>query len=177
MTKEEMIKRYDELYEKMKSSKDVKNMQIFGQAATWLFTETAKIHPDMAEKFLSHIEAICWDNYLSHSESVNIGNNIINQDGSKGFHWSYDVFMKAVQSLGGMTENKPHYNSYALWVVANMIYSDHANSIAQDMGYNYAKDIPNDKIATSCYRKALELLTDTDHVFNVRTYFQNQMYI
>ena len=34
MDREQLIARYEELYDKMKESKDVKNMKIFGEAAT-----------------------------------------------------------------------------------------------------------------------------------------------
>lgn len=176
MTKEQMIERYDELYIKMAGSKDVKNMHIFGSASTWMFKELAKVHPEMAENWLSHLEAICWENYLSQNEAMNISRRIINQDGSKGFHWNHDVFIKAVESLGGVIEDKPCYNSFALCVTANMIYSDHAQSIAMDMGYKTAGEVPNEKMALSCYRKAVEKLKDIDGGFQVRKYFKNKMY-
>lgn len=176
MTKEQMIERYDELYHKMKSSKDVKNMVAFGSTMTWFFSEMTKVHPEMAEKFLSHIECIEWDNFLSQDEAKNIGMRIINQDGTKGFHWTYDVFTKAVESLGGVVEEKPYYNSYSLWVVANMEYSDHALSIAMDMGYNTPAEVPNEKMALSVYRKAVEKLKDIDGGFHVRKYFKHKMY-
>lgn len=176
MTKEQMIERYEELYHKMKNSKDVKNMKAFGSAMTWTFGELAKVHPDLAEKFLSHIECIEWNQYLSQDEAMNIGKRIVNQDGTKGFHWSYDVFTNAVKSLGGVVEEKPYYNSYALWVTASTIYSDHALSIAMDMGYKDAKEVPNEKIALSVYRKAVEKLKDIDGGFQVRKYFKSKMY-
>lgn len=176
MTKDEMIERYEELYHKMKSSKDVKNMKAFGEAMTYFFAEMAKAHPDMAEKFLSHIECIEWDNYLSQNEAMNIGKRLVNQDGTKGFHWAHDVFAKAVESLGGTVEDKPAYNSYALCVVANMIYSDHAKSIAEDMGFATVSEVPNEKMALSCYKKAVELLKDPDGGFHVRKYFKGKMY-
>lgn len=176
MTKEEMIERYDELYAKMSNSKDVKNMRIFGEASTWLFKEVAKAHPDIAENFISHIEAICWENYLSEKEMLNIGKRIVNQDGVKGFHWTYDVFTKAVDSLGGASEEKPYYNSYALVAVANMIYSDHAKSLAEDMGFKSPAEVPNEKMALSCYKKAVELLKDSDDGFHARKYFKHKMY-
>lgn len=176
MTKEQMIERYDELYHKMKSSKDVKNMQAFGSAMTWFFVEMAKVHPEMAEKFLSHIECIEWSNYLSQDEAKNIGMRIVNQDGTKGFHWDYNTFTKAVESLGGVVEEKPYYNSYSLWVVSCMEYSDHALSIAMDMGYKTPAEVPNEKMALSCYRKAVEKLKDIDGGFHVRKYFKSKMY-
>lgn len=176
MTKDEMIERYDELYMKMVSSKDPKNMKIFGESEKWIFREVAKAHPELAEKWLSHLESVCWDNYLSQNEAMNIGKRIINQDGTKGFHWNHDVFTKAVESLGGVVEDKPHYNSYSLCVVSNMIYSDHAKSIAEDMGYKTVAEVPNEKMALSCYKKAVELLTDADDGFHIRKYFKGKMY-
>lgn len=135
-----------------------------------------KVHPDMAEKFLSHIECIEWENFLSQDEAKNIGMRIVNQDGIKGFHWTYDVFTKAVESLGGVVEEKPYYNSYALYVTACTIYSDHALSIAMDLGYKEPKEVPNEKMALSCYRKAVEKLKDIDGGFQVRKYFKGKMY-
>lgn len=176
MTKEQMIDRYEELYHKMKTSKDVKNMKAFGSAMTWTFGELAKVHPDMAEKFLAHIECIEWEHFLSHDEAKNISMRTVNQDGTKGFHWNHDVFTKVVESLGGKVEEKPYYNSYALCVTANNIYADMANSIAMDMGYKTPKEVPNEDMALSCYRKALELLKDVDGGFHVRKYFKGKMY-
>lgn len=175
MTHEELIARYDELYHKMKMSQEVKNMKIFGKAEKYMYHELAKAHPEMAEKWLSHLEAVCWENFLSQGEANNIAKRTINQDGTKGFHWDYIVFTNAVRSLGGKVEDKPEYNSYALWVVANMIYSDHAKSMAEDMGYKAPADVPNEKMALSCYKKAVECLEDVDG-FSVRDYFRHKMY-
>ena len=109
MDREQMISRYEELYDKMKDSKDVKNMKIFGEAATYYFKEIAKMHPEMAMSWLSHLEAMCWDNFLSETEAVNIGKTMVNEDGLKGFHWGHDTFVSAVKQLGGVPEEKPSY--------------------------------------------------------------------
>lgn len=132
--------------------------------------------PEVAESALAHLAATEWTNYLSQNEAMNIGKRIVNQDGTKGFHWNHDVFTKAVESLGGVVEEKPYYNSYALCVTANMVYSDHALSIAMDLGYKEPKEVPNEKMALSCYRKAIELLKDIDGGFHVRKYFKKKMY-
>ena len=175
-TKDEMIERYNLLYEKMSDSKNPKNMKIFGEAEKYMFREIAVAHPDMAETWLSHLEAVCWDNYLSEREAGNINKRTVNQDGTKGFHWGYEIFCNAEKSLGGQVEDKPHYNSYALWVTANMIYSDHAKSISEDMGYKTPQEVPADKMALSCYRKAVENLEDEDEGFRIRRYFKHRMY-
>jgi hypothetical protein len=151
-------------------------MKIFGKAEKYMFYELAGAHPELAEKWLSHLEAVCWDNYLSNGEAMNISKRTVNQDGQKGFHWNYDTFVNTVKSLGGMVEANPAYNSFALWAVANMVYSDHAKSIAEDMGYKTPAEVPNEKMALSCYRKAVERLEDVDKGFNVRDYFRHRMY-
>lgn len=176
MKKDEMIQRYNELYDKMKISQNPKNMKIFGKAEKYIYHELAAVHPEIAERWLSHLEAVCWNNYLSINEAMNIGKRITNQDGTKGFHWNHDTFVNAVKSLGGLTEHKPYYNSYALCVTANMIYSDHAKSIAEDMGFKAPNEVPNEKMALSCYKKAVECLTDVDEGFSVRDYFRHRMY-
>ena len=176
MEREQLMARYNELYDKMKSSRNVKYMQIFGEAEKYMFGELAGMNQEMAERWLSHLEPVCWNNYLSDKEAVNIGKAIVNQDGKKGFHWDYNVFTNAVKQLGGKVEDKPYYNSYALWVTANMIYSDHAESIAEDMGYENPMNVPNDKMALSCYKKALEKLKDVDNDDFVRDYFRRKMY-
>ena len=117
-TKEEMINRYHELYNKMVSSKDPKNMQIFGEAEMYIFEDMAMQQPDKAEYWLSHLEAVGWRNYLSEREAQNIGKRIRNSDGTSGVHWQHDTFVKAVEVLGGKTEDMPYYNSYALCIVA-----------------------------------------------------------
>lgn len=175
-TKEQMIDRYDELYHKMETSKEPKYMHVFGDAEKYMFKEVAKMNPSMAENWLSHLEAICWNQYLSETEAKNIGKRIMNQDGTKGFHWNHDVFTKAVESLGGIVEEKPYYNSFSLYVVANMIYSDMAKSIAEDMGYKTPAEVPNEKMTLSCYKKAVEMLKDPDGGFCIRKYFKKKMY-
>ena len=72
------------------------------------------MHPEMAMSWLSHLEAMFWNNFLSETEVVNIGKTMINEDGVKGFHWGHDTFVSAVKQLGGIPEEKPYYNSYAL---------------------------------------------------------------
>lgn len=176
MNKEQLIERYEELYDYMKDSKNPRNMKIFGKAEKYMFKELAGINTEMTERWLSHLEAVCWDNYLSKDEAMNIGKRIENQDKTKGFHWPHDIFIPAVVKLGGITEHKPYYNEYALCVTANMIYSDHANSISEDMGYKHPAEVPNEKMALSCYKKAVEKLTDKDNPAFVRDYFRHKMY-
>lgn len=175
-TKEELISRYHQLFEKMVSEKKPKQMKIFGDAERYVFEDLAGAFPDKAESWLNQLEAICWDNYLSEKEMINIGKRLHNSDGTNGLHWNYDTFIRALQSLGGVVEEMPYYNSYALCAVANMVYSDHAKSISEDMGYKSISEVSGEKMALSCYRKAVEKLKDIDDNFRVRDYFKGKMY-
>lgn len=175
-TKEEMIERYHILRDEALYSRDEKKMKILGDAESWAFKEMAASAPEKAESWLSHLEAIRWNNFLSEKEAMNIGKRMKNADGTTGYHWNHDVFTKAVQALGGTVEEYPCYNSYALCVVANMVYSDHALSIAEDMGFKTVAEVPNERMALSCYKKAVEKLKDKDGNFHVRKYFKHRMY-
>lgn len=172
---ESLKKRYDELYQDMASSKDVDKMKVFGRADRWAFCKIAEQQPKLARTWLDKIEAGNWNNFLSEEEAMNITSAFINQNGSRGPKWSMDAFSRAVESCDGHLEHKPEYNEYALWVTACMIYSDHANSIAEDMGYKSASEVPAEKMIQSCYRKAVEKLKDPDRPRFVREYFEDNL--
>lgn len=172
---DERITKYDYLYKMMAEGSDPEKMHIFGNAERHIFRELSEKDPTMADAWLAMLAPVEWNNYLTEEEAEEIGEKIVNQDGSTGFHWPAAVFFPAVESLGGAKCDKPHYNKYALLATANMIYSDHADSIAMDMGGKKASDIPNEKMALSCYRKAVEKLKDPDRPRFVRWYFHVNM--
>lgn len=163
--------RFKELYHKMKESRDVANMKVYGKASKEMFYKLAEAHPEIAEEWLAMLAPIECHNYLSKEEADHIVERLISQDGHIGAHWDWPTFENAVTRLGGKLEDMPHYNKCALWATANMIYSDHAESIAEDMGFPSLASVPGDKMAKSCYRKAVEKLTDIDRPRFVREYF------
>ena len=163
--------RYLELYDEMAKSGIPDKMKVFGEAAKWAFCRTLELSPKTAEQWVGKLEAMHWNNYLSKAEADEIVAKFINQDNSRGAHWGYEVFKSAVESLGGKTYEAPFYNCYVLWVTANMLYSDHAQSVAEDMGHNTPSQVPNDKMALSMYKKAVEKLKDKDRPRFVRDYF------
>lgn len=175
MTKEQMTDKYLELYQIMATGKDPKKMKIFGEAEKRIFEQVASTHPDLAESWLSMLESVKWKNYLSMKEAMNIGLKMENQDGTTGPKWAHDAFVSYMQGLGHKTEELPYYNSYALCITTNMIYSDHAKSISQDMGFKSISEVPQEKMAVSCYRKAIELLKDKDENFKIREYFWDKI--
>lgn len=160
---EDYIKRYRELYDEMAQAKDPKKMIVFGDAERWVFTMVAEQHPELAERWLSKLEAGRWHNYLSRSEAEGIAQRMQNQDGTRGPHWDYETFKAAVESLGGKMTDEPFYNCWALWIAANMIYSDHYKSLS--------KYIPKDQEPLAYYSMAVEQLKDIDRPRFIRDYY------
>lgn len=161
---EDLIKRYDELYDNMATSKDAKKMVVFGDAERWIFHEIAKAYPELAEKWLAKLEAGQWNNYLSKGEAEAIASKLINQDGTRGAHWSYETFKAALESLGVSMSDEPYYNCWALWVTANMLYSDHHKSASEF--------VPKEMMPKYFYMQAVEKLEDMDRPNFVRPYFR-----
>ena len=167
----DLVKEFEKVYHEMKESRDVANMRTFGRVCMAMYERLAKSHPDMAEEWLEMLAPIGCNNYLTESEADEIAAQLVNQDGREGAHWSKEEFNQALNRLNVHAEDKPYYNRYALWLVMNMIYSDHAVSIAEDMGSSIPSNVSSERMVRSCYRKAVEKLKDIDHPRFVRPYY------
>lgn len=159
----ELIEKYDELYDDMATAKDPRKMMAFGDAERWMFHMLAKEHPEIAEKWLTKLEAAKWHNYLSKTEAEEIAGKLVNQDGSRGPHWSHETFKAAVESLGAKMSDEPYYNCWALWVEANVLWSDIHRSLS--------KYIPKEQEPAAYYEMAVEKLKDIDRPRFIREYF------
>lgn len=166
-----MKEKFYEIYSKMKSSSDVADMKTFGHSAKVMFEKMTIMAPGMAKEWLEMLEPIMWHNYLTLEQAKSLAEKLVNQDESKGPHWSMDTFMGVVQRLGGKMEDAPYYNKYALWLVANAHYSDFAVSTSLDMGCKSVAEVPEEKMALSMYRKAVESLKDVDRHHYIRDYY------
>lgn len=164
MDMEEMIKRYLELYEDMAVSANQEKMHVFGNAEKWAFKKMTEIAPKTAQCWLDKLEAVMWNNYLSKSEAEDITAGLVNQNGTKGPHWSYEAFRNEVEKSGGRMEEVPFYNCYALWATANMRYSDNAISASEF--------VPKEQMPRFFYNVAVECLKDVDRKNFVRGYFK-----
>lgn len=159
----ELIEKYDELYDDMATAKDPRKMMAFGDAERWIFHMLAKEHPEIAEKWLTKLEAAKWHNYLSKTEAEEIASKLVNQDGSRGPHWSHETFKAAVESLGAKTEEEPFYNCWALWIMANALWSDHHKSLMEF--------VPKEHEPKVYYLMAVEKLKDVDYPKFIRKYY------
>lgn len=166
------MKRHEELYNNILASKNDARMEMLGSIFLSMMEHMETMNPRLYKEMLEKMEATEWNNYLTEAEATKIATGLVNQDNTRGAHWAYDTFKNAVESLGGRITNKPYYNCYALWATANMLYSDHAQSVAEDMGYKTPSEVPNDKMALSMYKKAVEKLKDPDRPLFIRQYFK-----
>ena len=171
MNTQELKERYKHLYDAMKQSKSVENMQVFGRADNYFFDWHAENNPSMAKKWLEMLEPVVWNNYLTADQAQELAAQIVNQDGTKGPHWPMDTFFSVVSKSGGSIEDEPYYNRYALWLVANAHYSDFAKSTSEDMGYQTVDEVPLEKMALSMYKKAVESLKDVDRSHYIANYY------
>lgn len=164
MENNSLIKKYEELYKDMATSKSPAKMMVFGQAEQWAFRKIATALPRMAEEWVEKLEAIRWNNYLSREEADVIVMSLEGADGTVGPHWSYDTFRKAVESFQGHLCEDPYYNFCALWATANMLYSDHSET--------WSKHIAPEDAPFFYYETAVDKLKDKDRPHFVREYFR-----
>ncbi|MDD6017102.1 MAG: hypothetical protein PUC18_12660 [Prevotellaceae bacterium] len=164
-TPEQMKEQFNELYNLMAASNNVNFMRTFGNVHKEMMDWFIANKPDLAEEWLCKLESIKWKQYLTPKEAEKI---ISGMDPKAP--WTKEVWKSAMESFGLPLEEVPYYNSCALWVEMNKIYSDFGDEIAALLGKPLS---PNDKdIINACYKMALKNLKDKDHVYNIRSYFK-----
>jgi hypothetical protein len=130
------------------------------------FLLLTEMNPAKATEFLECYEGVeTYHNYLSESEAKTIVKGFVNYDKSMGGKWSPDDLFEKVEELGGIVEEKPYYNKWALYAVMNMEHSDHGKVIGK-----WSEGDP-DRYAEACYEFAVSQLTDADRERFVRGYF------
>ena len=166
MTAEEMRKEFYELYDMMAMSHDVENMRTFGNVHKEMMEWFIQNKPAEAEEWLMKLESIRWCNYLTPKEAQKIVDGMIPKA-----PWSRDVWKNAMTQLGLPLEEEPYYNSCALWVEMNKQYSDHAQTIADNILKKPLSEIPSEQLVKGMYAMALDVLKDRDKVYCIRSYF------
>lgn len=164
---DDLIKRYDELYDDMATAKDPKKMVIFGDAEKWIFHSVAEKHPEIAEKWIARLESGSWNNYLSEDEAEQIVDSLVEKHGDvemKRHEWDYKTLKGAVESLGGMVSLSPYYNCWSLYATMNMLFSDHTDTVNMFIQPNLRTKF--------YYHMAVDKLKDPDRPHFVREYFK-----
>lgn len=162
-TSEEILNRYKHLYSALERSEDTNIMNIFGKAENWAFARMLELSFDDAKRWLEKLEPTEWNNYLSREEANEIVSGFINQDGTRGAHWSFETAKQVIEKNGWDISDEPYFNCYALWVTMNMLYSDHSISLSEYIG--------EDELLKFIYKMSVEKLKDRDRERFIRRYF------
>ena len=165
MTKEELRNKFDGLYSYMAMSREPKYMMLFGDVMKEMMAWMIENKPEAAEKYIVHLCAIKWRQYLAPDEAMEIVNNMVPSGA-----WNYDTWYSAMQNLGLEYEREGVFNRYALWVEMNAIHSDNGKVIAGLMGLA-PTDVTNADYIRTIHSLAMNKLLDEDGVFSVRRYF------
>lgn len=164
MTPEEMKNEFNALYNMMANSNKVKYMHVFGEVHRKMFDWFVANKPDVAQEFLDELESIRWRQYVTKKEAEKIVAGM-----NPSAPWSREVWKQSMDSFGLPLEEEPYYNSCALWVEMNKIYSDFSDEIAALIGKPL--DAKDKDIISACYKMALKNLKDKDGVYDIRKYF------
>lgn len=164
-------KKFDELYNHIVASRDTKKMKMLGWVMKAMMYDTIDAHPQQAGEYISILESVRWDNYLTEKEADTI---ITSMDPAP--KWTHQQWAKMMAAtLEHTAECMPCYNTHALYVTMCMIDSDSGGTIAKLMG--------KDGVATNdteyfevVLQFAVDRLKDRDGVFNVRRYFKDVLW-
>ena len=165
MTPEQMKEKFESLYNYMASSNNVAYMHTFGNVHKEMMAWMILNKPDMAQEWIEKLCSIKWRNYLTQKEAEKI---VVAMNPKAP--WTREVWKQTMESLDIPIEEEPYYNSCALWVVMNMIYSDSSKSIANIIG-KPLQDIPSEQLVNAIHSLAIDKLKDIDGKFDVRKYF------
>lgn len=162
-TIQEAKDRYNELYRLMALGTEVESMMIFGKAEKWAFERMAELSEEDAIRWVDKLESTQWLNYVTRDEADSVLGGLVNQDGTKGPHWDLQTVKDFIHSIGGDVEDEPYYNCYAMWVMMNTLYSDHAISLGEF--------IEEEKIPHIIHKMSIEKLKDRDRKRFLRKYY------
>ena len=157
-----MKKEFNELYDMMASSSRTEYMRTFGCVMKDMMEWMIQNKPEMADEYVGKLESIRWKNYLTRKEAEKIVSSM-----SPRAPWSRDVWNQAMDGYSLTKEYEPYYNSCALWVTMNKVYTNSSETIARIMGMEVA-EVPQDKMVKAVYGLALDELCDTDSKVSIR---------
>ncbi len=169
MEQKEMMQKFESLYNTMENSNEPKYMNIFGETMKAMMGDMVETNPELASEYIEKLQAIEWRNYLTKKEATKIIACM-----SPQATWDKQAWLDSMEALGVPMEQKPYYNDYALYIAMNQIVSDHGKTIAFILGKDSVSEIETAELAKYAYKMAIDLLTDEDGVYNIRTYFLNK---
>ena len=166
MEKSEMKQKWDELYAIMESSKDPRNMILFGEVMKLMMERSTSYDQVFAETMIEKLCAVKWRNYVTADEADAV---VLKMDPQPG--WTREQWVRQMERLGLPLEEAPRYNKWAAYLTMCMKVSDSKASIARMMG-KMPTELTDDELATGAHLLAMDALKDKDGVFDLRRYFR-----
>ena len=105
-----------------------------------------------------------YGNYLTEKEAKKVVEGFVSWDGSRGQKWSIDTIADELRKVGGVMEEKHHYNRWMLYALMNNQFSDYGG-VLMKLG------LPPQDIPRAIYLMALAKLDDKDRKESMREYF------
>lgn len=105
-----------------------------------------------------------YGNFMTEKEAKKVVDGFIAFDGSRGQKWSMDAIPEELRKVGGIPEERHHYNKWMLYVVMNSEYADYGGVLAK-LGVP-AQDMPK-----AIYYMALAKIDDKDAPESLREYY------
>ena len=156
-----MMKKYDQLYEKMATSAKISNMRLFGKVGRESMLLLVKNMPEKAQELIEMLCAVNWNNYLTPKEAESIVDRM-----EPTRPWSREQWRNVMEQHRYVLEEEPYYNGCAMYVTMCMIYSDSLETLKR---YTSGVDMFD-----FVHALAIDKLKDKDKVFNIREYFNVQ---
>ena len=105
-----------------------------------------------------------YGNFMTEKEAKKVVEGFVSWDGSRGQKWSMDTIADELRKVGGVLEEKHHYNKWTLYTLMNSEYADYGG-VLQKLG------VPSSDMPKAIYYMALAKLDDKDAKESIREYF------
>ena len=105
-----------------------------------------------------------YGNFMTEKEAKKVVDGFIAFDGSRGQKWSMDAISDELRKVGGIPEERHHYNKWMIYAVMNSEYADYGG-VLQKLGVS-SQDMPK-----AIYYMALAKIDDKDRKMSLRQYY------
>ena len=105
-----------------------------------------------------------YGNFMTEKEAKKVVDGFVAFDGSRGQKWSMDAISDELRKVGGIPEERHHYNKWMLYIVMNNLYSDYGGVVSK-LGVSH-QDMPK-----AIYMMALAKIDDKDRRESLREYY------
>lgn len=103
-------------------------------------------------------------NFMTEKEAKKVVDGFIAFDGNRGQKWSMDAISDELRKVGGILEERHHYNNWMLYVVMNSEYADYGG-VLQRLG------VSSQEMPKAIYYMALAKINDKDRKMSLRQYY------